>query len=57
MIGSYIKHLTEKFELKNTYSEGNKFWYSDTLIKASEGLPVKTMPINIKLLYTKIYWT
>lgn len=54
---SYIKTLNEKWEKRNTYVDGNKVWYSDTLIEAAKDLPVKTMPISYKLLDTKIRWT
>lgn len=56
MIDGYLKSLNETFKYKDTYREGNKVWYANTLIKASKGLPVKTMSINNNLLDDKIYW-
>lgn len=57
MIDKYLTALNERFEYKNTYTEGNKVWYSLTLINATKGLPIKSLAINNKLLDTKIQWT
>jgi len=51
-----MQTLYEEWLQKNTYEDGRKVWYADTLIKAAKGLPVKSMPINNKLLDTKIHW-
>ena len=57
MIDTYLQFLSEGFKYSNTYQEGNKVWYATTLIKASKDLPVKSIPINNKMLDTKIQWT
>lgn len=51
------EELNESFKIKNTYHEGKKVWYAETLMNASKGLPVKNLPITNKLLDTKIEWT
>jgi len=50
-------YINEKLEIKNTYVEGNKVWYVQTLIDATKGFPVKTLSINKIDLHTKIEWT